>query len=238
MSRHVVVFDMDDTLFFERDFVRSGYRAVCRHLAREGRLDDPDRAFRWLWERFEGGKASGAYDALGRRFSLGLSPADVQSLVAVYRTHEPRISPIAGVRDILEDLRRAGVHTALITDGPAVMQRGKFDALGLAAWMDHAVFTAELPAGGAKPSAAAYHVVQDRFQAKPDRCVYVADNPAKDFVAPNALGWHGVLVRYGRQVHAHKAAAPNGAPKCTVRSLDQLKEELRRWLGFARPAGS
>ncbi len=77
-----VVFDLDDTLYAERDYIRSGYRAIDAHLRQSF---DTDRlthngltAGDWLWERFCSGKASGAFDALSETLELALTRDDIE----------------------------------------------------------------------------------------------------------------------------------------------------------------
>ena len=50
----VLVFDLDDTLYLERDFVVSGFREVAHVL---GRLIGTEeiRVFRFMWSLFENG---------------------------------------------------------------------------------------------------------------------------------------------------------------------------------------
>ncbi len=61
-----------------------------------------------------------------------------------------------------------------------------------------------------------------------ERFVYVGDNPAKDFVVPNARGWISVMVeRPGhRRIHAAAQVAEGGAPQHTVASLAELPAVL------------
>jgi putative hydrolase of the HAD superfamily len=54
----------------------------------------------------------------------------------------------------------------------------------------------------------------------------VGDNLAKDFVAPNALGWTSILIdrpshRHLR-IHKHTSAPAGGAPHETVQNLTEL----------------
>ena len=58
LTIQAVVFDLDDTLYPERDYVRSGYRVVARHLAGMLKRDEPMDT--WLWKRFLSGHYAGA----------------------------------------------------------------------------------------------------------------------------------------------------------------------------------
>jgi putative hydrolase of the HAD superfamily len=207
-----VVLDLDDTLFLERDYVRSGFQAVGRWTQRElGLARFAERA----WTAFEAGARGDVFDRVLRECGCAPTPALVQRLVELYRGHAPHIA-------LLPDGR---LPLACVTDGPLPSQRAKAQALGLERWASPLVFTAQWGAGFGKPHPRAFEQVQHTLAVRPDACVYVADNPAKDFAGPRALGWRTVRVRREGGLHA---ARPSGA------DVDHEVAELTSlpaWLG-------
>lgn len=215
-----VVFDLDGTLYRERDYVRSGYRAASRALRR--RTGRGDAFEQWLWQRFVSGRSAGAFDALSRRFRLRLSRSDIADLVNVYRNHLPTLRPCRGVPELLTRLRRKRRKIGLISDGFLPAQRLKFEALGLERMFDAVVFTESLGRDAWKPSPRAFERVRRMLGVAHAACAYVGDNPAKDFVAPNALGWLTVRWRRPGQVHANRPAPDGGRARRTIRTGPQL----------------
>ena len=61
-----------------------------------------------------------------------------------------------------------------------------------------------------------------RLNVAPERCTYVADNPAKDFFAPNALGWRTVRIERSDAVHPSIAPPPGGAANRVITTLAAL----------------
>ena len=222
-SIQAVVFDLDDTLYPERQYVRSGYRAVGEFL-RE-RLRRTEAFEDWLWQRFCSGRSAGALDALNAEFALGRSKEQIDELVSVYREHRPDIRPREGAAALLRRLRRR-CRLALLTDGFLPAQQLKLEALALGPLFDVVVFTEEIGREAWKPSTAGFQAVRDRLRVPHECCAYVADNPAKDFVAPNRLGWRTVRLVCEGQVHAHGPAPPDGRPDTTIRRLDELEDAL------------
>lgn len=220
-----VIFDMDDTLYPERDFVRSGYGAVAEEL--RSRLGTMERYEDWLWERFLAGRADGAFDALDGHFHLGLSVEDIRHLVEVYRFHTPAITPHADMVRLLADLQ-GRAKLGMVTDGPVRMQQQKFDALGLADYFapPAVVLTGALGPAAGKPSPAGFEAVARALATPHEACVYLADNAAKDFLAPNRLGWASIRLRRAGQVHAHKSAPPGGTPQHDVDSVAAVRAIL------------
>lgn len=180
-----VVLDLDDTLYLERDYVRSGFCAVGRHLKAKHGIE----GFASLaWREFENGRREDIFNNVIEILGRGDDKALVQQLVKVYRKHNPSIvlEP-----DSLEFMRAARLRTfmAVITDGPLESQKHKATALDLDALVDLVVFTEELGPGKGKPALDAFEQVQRAAGVPASSCIYLGDNPAKDFQGPLALGW-------------------------------------------------
>ena len=225
-----VVFDLDDTLYPERDYVASGYAAVCGHLARSGRVDER-ACFDLLWSRFGSGQVAGAFDALGQAMNLNLSPDDIRDLVRVYREHTPRLEAFGGLPAMLGRLHEH-LGLGLLSDGYQPAQNLKLEALRLGRFFDEVLFTEDLGRDFWKPSPRGFELISRRLGAPHERCCYVGDNPAKDFVAPNKLGWLAVQYLRPGQIHAANPAPPSGAPRVILRT----PQALRKLLGV--PEGS
>ena len=169
-----VIFDLDDTLYSEKEYVRSGYKAVSEYLG--GEYEDK------LWSYFEAGKP--AIDELLKELGRENEKAEA---IEVYRSHKPDIHLYPVVKEMVEELRAKGIKVGIITDGRPEGQRNKLKALGL--YIDDVIITDEL--GGVqfrKPCDIAFRIILNRWRFNPADVVYVGDNPAKDFQAPQQLG--------------------------------------------------
>lgn len=198
-----VVFDIDDTLYLERDYVRSGFRSadawVERCLGIEG-------LFRQAWGLFEAGRRGTIFDESLRSLGVDPQPSLVAKLVSLYRGHEPEIALLPDAASCL-DAMAPRWRLAAVTDGPLESQQQKARALRLARRLDPIVFTASLGRAFGKPSPEPFRLVQDGAAVPAERCAYVADNPRKDFGGPAALGWRTVRVRRPGGLHVE---APSG----------------------------
>ena len=195
----VVVFDIDDTLYLERDYVRSGFRAVGAWARRAlGVPDLSDRA----WAAFDDGVRGTIFNVALANCGVEVTPELIRQLVACYRDHVPDIKLLDDARACLDALDlEAGMVMAVVTDGPLASQQAKARSLGLATWSQNLIFTESLGVGLGKPHPRAFELVEQRLGVRGDRCVYVADNPAKDFVAPHQLGWTTIRVRRQQGLH-------------------------------------
>jgi putative hydrolase of the HAD superfamily len=192
-----VVFDIDDTLYLERDYVHSGFIAAEAAL---NELHDASGFAAECWALFRAGTRGDTFNRVLRARTLAASPLLMQSLLTAYRSHRPEISLLEDARAALSTLVNTGA-VAVVTDGPIESQRAKSAALGLDTWMELIVFTDEWGTDYRKPHCRAFEEVMRRIRVAPQRCVYVADNPVKDFVAPRSLGWRTVRVRRPDSLH-------------------------------------
>jgi len=215
-----VVFDLDDTLYSERDYVRSGYRAVAAAMSPEA-----SAVAAWMWRRFRHGRTERMFNAAAAAFGLPDDPETIARWVACYRQHRPRIAPHADVVEVLDALR-GRVKLGLLSDGFLPAQALKLDALGLRERFDAIVFTEAMGRDCWKPSPAGFERIAAKLGVPHAACAYVADNPAKDFVAPNALGWLTIQWRRDGQVHADAPAADGGTARIVVADAAALLAAL------------
>lgn len=239
-----VIFDLDDTLYPEREFAFSGFAAVAG--AFQHFFGDAAQATRQMIELFDTPDRPRVFDALLRIRGIQPAPGVIDAMVETYRRHTPGIrlypdarrcldrlrgKPDAGVAPVFnrcspgdrEAIQRQHAALGLITDGPARTQEIKIEALGLREWVDAVVLTDALGPGLGKPHPRAFECIAEQLRVERYRCVYVADNPSKDFVAPNSLGWTTVQVRRADGIYRDRSAPPGGQPAAIIESLDELE---------------
>lgn len=179
-----IIFDMDDTLYSEKEYVRSGYGKIAQVLPQV------ENAAEKLWNLFEEKKP--AIDELLRMEGIDSEEIKKECLRA-YRYQKPDIHLYPGVRELLEELRKDGYLLGLITDGRPEGQRAKIQALGLELLVDHILVTDEF--GGAeyrKPNPIAFRTMKDKMNVEYAQMCYIGDNINKDFIAPQQLGMKSI----------------------------------------------
>ena len=218
----VIVFDLDDTLYLERDFVRSGFQAAGKWLQQETGVSGLESRCQ---ELFAAGHRTLIFDNALKHLGVGGDTELVARLVEVYRTHTPNIVLASDAGRYLR--QRSGDRLfALITDGPFTTQMAKIRALGLDRLLEHMVCTG---AGGhdfSKPHPRAFETVETWSGTTATRLVYVADNPTKDFVTPKARGWWTVQIARPDRIHQVAAADAMHEAHATVSSLEALDDCL------------
>ena len=218
-----VVFDLDDTLYPEREFVRSGFRAVSlwveENLGLKGFFD---AAMGMFAAGNRGNVFNLALEALGFNYTQGL----IRQLVEVYRSHSPHISLYEDARVAILHAKSAGKELALLTDGYLRTQQLKVASLGVAHLFDCIVYSDQFGRENWKPSQVPYLFVMRALSRRGEECVYVGDNPKKDFVSAKALGWFTVCVDRGEGEHTGTEVPVSHKADRTISSLAELRDLL------------
>lgn len=186
------VFDIDDTLYLERDYVCSGFQTVGEWVARWFQVADFGER---CWCKFAAGQRRSIFDSVLGECGIRSTPELISALVSLYRTHVPRIALAPDVLDVLN----AFAPIAIISDGPMVAQSRKVEALRLATYASPIVLTETLGPEFSKPHPAAFEYVMEQRPA--DGYIYIADNPLKDFTAPKQLRWFTARIRRPGSLH-------------------------------------
>ncbi len=204
-----VIFDLDDTLYSEKQYIRSGYKAVAKLLRDEALADR-------LWTYFENGKP--AIDELLDELCL-LDRKD--ECLEVYRGQMPEITLYEGVVEMIEELKAKCIKVGIITDGRPEGQRNKLKVLGLDKLVDDIIITDEL--GGVqfrKPCDIAFRIMQNRWRIPFEQMVYVGDNPNKDFQAPKQLGMRSVYFKNTDGLYSHDSTLSG------VENMEQIRRSF------------
>jgi len=213
----VLIFDLDDTLYEERQYVESGFRAVAGHLHVTfgwGKGTVYRRMLEILAQRGRGR----VFDLVLRERNI-VSKRHVADCVMVYRTHKPMLHLAPQAKKMLSLLR--GRSCYLVTDGHKIVQATKIKALGLDRFFKGIYITHRYGICHAKPSTYCFDLIRRRASCDWTDMAYIGDNPAKDFVNLNPLGVITIRVLTG--VHRKSKAKAGYDSRFTINSLDELK---------------
>ena len=180
-SYDVIVFDLDDTLYSEKQYVHSGFKYLALIIQQLFSIDVEDDLL-GAFTRNEKDVFSFIID----KYNL---PATLKShLVLAYRYHQPNLTLCKTVKLTLDSLKQLDKPMYLITDGRSLTQRLKINALDIKHYFKKIYISEEV--GAEKPSIQSFmDIKKAEINSK---IVYIADNPKKDFIAPRQLGWDSI----------------------------------------------
>jgi putative hydrolase of the HAD superfamily len=94
--------------------------------------------------------------------------------------------------DVLGEVRRRGIRTAIITNGPSELQRAKLDTVGLSDAFDAVIVSGEL--GVEKPRPEIFTAALDALRVEPGHALHIGDNPRADVAGATSAGLTAVWV--------------------------------------------
>lgn len=187
LQTKVAIFDLDDTLYSEKEYVRSGYAEIARNFKKIIDMENK------LWAAFKCGKP--AINFVLEQEGL-FTNENLKFCLEVYREHLPQISLYSDAKELLDFLKKSGILLGMITDGRPEGQHAKIKALGIEKTFEKIIVTDEL--GGIefrKPNTVAFEKMQNYFNVPYESMVYIGDNPKKDFIAPKLLGMKSIYYK-------------------------------------------
>lgn len=211
MRRKVVCFDLDDTLYKEKSFLISGFRKIAEMI--EAKSGARDVLYHMCQLRQDG---KNVFEVIEDEYGSIITKAE---MLTIYREHIPSIVLDDGVEELMEKLQDRGCVIGLITDGRSISQRNKIKALGLTKWIDDENIIISEEFGSEKPDERNYLYFEKRYPGC--RYYYVGDNPQKDFVTPNKLGWETFGIRDLFNLNIHTCDLENaGSGKKPMHIVD------------------
>ncbi len=214
-----VVFDLDDTLYFEPDYVMSGFRAVAQYVAERHGMDE-HKVLNDLMEILQREGRGRVFDYWVEREGLQ-DLLTIPELVTVYWAHTPTIGFYPDVAPTLKRLRAKGILLGIITDGNLLAQTNKVQALGVEDMVDLVICTDAKGQAYWKPNPQVFMDALNSLNVRPNESVYVGNDPRKDFSGPEQIGMWAV----------HIERSPMGEHSCEadfhIAGLYQIDEAIR-----------
>lgn len=154
---------------------------------------------------------------------LGLE-IPISEYINIYRNHYPNIVLPIATECLLAELKNQGNILGLITDGRSIQQRHKIDALGLKQFFNEEDIIISEEFGSEKPSEKNFFYFMNQY-SEAEEYIYVGDNPQKDFLAPNRLGWYTLgLLDNGQNIHRQQMdLLEEYLPMVWVKTIDKMK---------------
>lgn len=210
----VVVFDLDDTLYKEIDYLKSAYKEIARWLEAEYGLAG---VYEFMISSYL--RQENVFQSVNRTYGLEIS---LEEYLHKYRYHLPTLSLSDDVKGLLTHLAQYKVTMGILTDGRTVTQLNKIKALGLNRYIlwENCVISEQI--GYSKPSEEGYLFFQRKY-VEADFC-YIGDNVQKDFIAPNKLGWVTVCLKdNGLNIHKSRIASKEQCAHFEVPVLSEVR---------------
>lgn len=175
----LILLDLDDTMFDELQYVKSGFVSVAKYISRNSNFTQDIILSQMMYQFYKYGR-NGIFNRVTSYFKLG--SMSIPDIVNIYRNHDPEIELLAGVTEACADIESI-VPIVIITDGLSSVQRKKVAALGI----DIPVLYC-MDFNSPKPAVNAYSHALKMLSIRPEDALVIGDDPYCDIVAAHNLG--------------------------------------------------
>lgn len=215
----VLIFDLDDTLYEELSYVRSGFRAVSKYVNQKYNINE-ETVFKELYNQVLISR-NNVFNIVFKKYNIDQKSIIKKSLM-IYRNHLPEISLYP---DAVRCFKRfSDLDKFIVTDGNKIVQNNKCKALKLENIVNKCIITHRYGIKHAKPSPYVFTLLSKKLKQLPAQIIYIADNPNKDFVGIKPIGFKTIRIKRGMfsNVELDKAHEAD----ITIYTLDDLDENL------------
>lgn len=185
-----IIFDLDDTLYNEREFVFGAFKEVSDYLGDKYKLNKKT-VYEDIIEIFNEYGRGKIFDSICEKYSID---ENVNELVTIYRESKPSINLYSDAEEILTWLKGNNYKIGLITDGMSKVQWNKINTLKLKRRVDNIVVSDDLGKDYWKPHEKPYRECIKYLDVKENECIYVGDNPNKDFIGARKLNMGSIRI--------------------------------------------
>lgn len=217
---------MDDTLYDEADYYKSGFSVIADKIAKDFQLNTQS-VFGKMWELFSSGTRKDTFNAAAEKLGIKFDEQYIKLLVSVFRNHKPDIVLPADSRLVLADLKKL-YKLGLITDGWLPGQEYKVKALGIEIFFNSIIYTEKLGTEFWKPSPKGFEKLLDELKINAAEAVYVGDNLEKDFIAPNRMGFKTIRLVRSNGIHKSPASSKDADAQYEIDSIAKLNDLLKK----------
>jgi putative hydrolase of the HAD superfamily len=200
MTIKAIIFDMDDTLCSEKDYIMSGLKAVGIWVLQNL---NTSVFFDKAAHLFEIGEKELIFNKTLELLNIDFSESHINEMINIYRSHTPDIQLLQDAQWVLNHIDNS-VKLGVISDGYKVAQKKKVEALKLKERFHSIVLSDIYGRMHWKPSFVPYHIVSLELKCLHRECVYIGDNVTKDFISAKKLGWKTVHINRRDGIYSDK----------------------------------
>jgi putative hydrolase of the HAD superfamily len=191
----VIVFDLDDTLYDEITFVKSGFNEVANFFSLKYGVNKSLFLNKML-EILEIQGRGQVFDETLKFFNI-FNKTNIKKSISIYRLHQPKISLKPEAKEVLDFFISKNIPLYLVTDGNKIVQKNKVASLEIKKYFQKIFITHRYGIKYSKPSPYCFTKISYLEGVDNKDIVYIGDNINKDFVGIKPLGFKTIRILNG-----------------------------------------
>ena len=215
-----IVFDLDDTLISEKEYIKSGFQAISEYICKKY-----DLQFKKVLSELMTLSEVDSKNVFNRFFDenkIKYTKQEIKKMITIYRNHRPNITFYEDVLDTVEQLKQNNIKISIITDGYIETQKSKLEAINAYEIFDAVIITEELGREYWKPHPKAFEIIKEKLNVNFEEMMYVGDNPEKDFYIGKIYPINTVRIIRTDSIYKNQNYLNDIKEKYTINSLIQI----------------
>ena len=226
MPIKALLFDLDDTLYEEKQFVKSGFIKVAEFIEDKFKINKKD-FYKILIDIYNHGSRGNIFNLALERVNVAYEEDIIQSMVKIYREHNPKIRLAEDIKSLIIKLKEI-YSLGIVTDGYFEVQKKKVQALKLEELFDSIIYTDKYGREYWKPNVFGYELALKDLQVSPEEAIYIGDNPHKDFIGAKRLGIVTIRILQEGREHSNVRLDKDHEADYEIRELADITELLKK----------
>lgn len=214
--KKVIVFDLDDTLYYEVQFVESAFNYISRYLYNRFNIN-----IQYQVKSLIETKEFNLYDWIISNTEIKSIDFPLTLYLNLYRYHFPSINLSYDTEQLLKNLKALEYRVGIITDGRSITQRNKIKALGLEQFIDTVIISEET--GYSKPHKHNFQLIEN-YYSDSSHFTYIGDNTSKDFEYTHISDkWNSICLQdIGLNIHQQDSSSLREKGIISVKNLKEI----------------
>ncbi|MGD6850542.1 MAG: HAD family hydrolase [Candidatus Bathyarchaeia archaeon] len=192
---NAVIFDLDNVLYDERQYINNAFKNIADFLSKKSHYTEEEIQYKL---RDHLNRKGTMYSRLFNDVlsELGLKQTLLHEILGLYASVNMPLNLYPEAKQVLIDLKNAGLKLALLTNGLVQVQKNKIRLLDLQGLFDVIVYAREV-SSLEKPNPELYKFICNKLSLEFKRTLCLGDNPYTDFWGANRLGIHTARLMLG-----------------------------------------
>ena len=179
----LVIFDLDNTLINEEDYLFEGYKNIANYLSKKYKINNSLIEFA-LVENFRLNGRKNLFNKIFDEFNIGIEELNV--VLRILREFKPKnkIQLITELRIILERLKSLNISYVILTNGNPRQQKNKIAHINWGDLLPHVIYANEIEPKPSEASLKKYLLTLNKEFDK-DKILMIGDSNVDKLFAKN-----------------------------------------------------
>ncbi|EKQ51128.1 MULTISPECIES: HAD-IA family hydrolase [unclassified Clostridium] len=221
-----LIFDLDDTLYYEKAYVLGAFKEVAYYLGSKYG-ENLEQLYTRMEEILKEHGRGKIFNIICEEMNF---EEDIEELVNIYRNSKPKLKLYKDSKEFLIWARKQGYKLGIITDGCSKVQWNKIKSLDIQDLVDKIIVTDDLGKEFWKPHVRSYLDMINHFSISRDECIYIGDNPNKDFIGARKLGIKTIRIIREKGDHINTFLDIEYEADFKINDFSEVKRLLERYV--------